>query len=116
MNLDILDVVADSLSNRPDVQQANAHRSWVVDQFAALIRNGAIPKNDEWIQQILDWLTLHGIFVIKKISPNSPICSVRTFPIVVADYVNWIYRRARYHRPHLRTIYGVNVASVYLSV
>lgn len=80
MDSDILGVVDNSLRVRYDVQLINAHRSWIVDQFAALIRNGAIPKDDGWVQQILDWLTVHGIFVVKKKSPNSPICAVRTQP------------------------------------
>ncbi|KAH8991045.1 DNA polymerase phi-domain-containing protein [Lactarius hatsudake] len=69
-----------SSSAKCDVQLINAHRSWIVDQIAALIRNGAIPKDDGWVQQILDWLTVHGIFVIKKKSPNSPICAVHKVP------------------------------------
>ena len=76
----ILDVIDVSLRVRSDVQLINAHRSWIVDQFAALIRNGAIPKDDSWVQQILDWLTVHGIFVFKKIPPNCPICTVCTPP------------------------------------
>ncbi|KAH9048219.1 DNA polymerase phi-domain-containing protein [Lactarius hengduanensis] len=69
-----------SSSAKSDVQLINAHRSWIVDQIAALIRNGAIPKDDGWVQQILDWLTVHGIFVIKKRSPNSPIYAVHKVP------------------------------------
>jgi DNA polymerase phi len=80
MDSDIMDVVDNSLRVRSDAQLINAHRSWIVDQFAALIRNGAIPKDDGWLQQILDWLTVHGIFVVKKRSPNSPICAVITPP------------------------------------
>lgn len=76
------DVIEVSLRGRSEVININAHRSWVVDQFAALIRNGAIPKDDGWVQQILDWLTVHGIFVVKKISPNSPICTVCTPPLI----------------------------------
>ncbi|KAH9180268.1 hypothetical protein EDB89DRAFT_1918230 [Lactarius sanguifluus] len=70
-----------SSSAKSDVQLINAHRSWIVDQIAALIRNGAIPKDDGWVQQILDWLTVHGIFVIKKRSPNSSICAVHKVPL-----------------------------------
>ncbi|KAI9456638.1 DNA polymerase phi-domain-containing protein [Lactarius psammicola] len=73
-------VDGDSSPAKSDVQLINAHRSWIVDQFAALIRNGAIPKDDEWVQQILDWLTVHGIFVVKKRSPNSPVCVVHKVP------------------------------------
>ncbi|KAI9446728.1 DNA polymerase phi-domain-containing protein [Lactarius indigo] len=64
---------------KSEVEPINAHRSWIVDQFAALIRNGAIPKDDGWVQQILDWLAVHGIFVIKR-SLNNPICTVPSPP------------------------------------
>jgi DNA polymerase phi len=78
VDFDILDVVDNSLRVRSDVQSINAHRSWTVDQLAALVRNGAIPKDDEWMQQILNWLTVHGIFAIKKTFSNCPTCTVRT--------------------------------------
>jgi hypothetical protein len=78
----ILNFIDVSLRVRYDVQLINAHRSWIVDQFAALIRNGAIPKDDGWVQQILDWLTVHGIFILKKISPNRPICTVCIPPLI----------------------------------
>lgn len=60
-----------------DVQAINARRTWIIDQLAALIRNGAIPKSDDWIQSILDWFVLHGIFVLEKKSTKSPIKAVR---------------------------------------
>lgn len=83
----ILDAVNNSLRVRSDTQLINAHRSWIVDQFASLVRNGAIPKDDGWLQQILDWLTVHGVFVVKKRSPNSSICAVRTTPLKEANYL-----------------------------
>ncbi|KAI6036062.1 DNA polymerase phi-domain-containing protein [Pisolithus microcarpus] len=38
-----------------DATALNSRRAWIADQFAALIRNGSVPKSDEWIQVILDW-------------------------------------------------------------
>jgi DNA polymerase phi len=55
-----------------DIQAVNARRAWMIDQLGALIRNGSIPKNDEWIQLIIDWLIVNGLFVIKKRSEKSP--------------------------------------------
>ncbi|KAI0288393.1 DNA polymerase phi-domain-containing protein [Multifurca ochricompacta] len=49
-----------------DIQVIDARRSWVIEQFAALFRNCAIPKNDEWMHLILDWFVIHGIFIVKK--------------------------------------------------
>lgn len=77
----ILDVVDNSLRVRSDLQLINSHRAWIVDQLAALVRNGAIPMDDVLVQQILDWLTVHGIFVVRRF-PNCPICAVCTSPIV----------------------------------
>ena len=51
---------------RPDMQTVNARRTWVIDQLSALIRNGGIPKSDDWVQSILDWLVVNGLVVIKK--------------------------------------------------
>ncbi len=31
-----------------------------------LIRNGQIPKEDAWIQSILNWLVVNGLFIVKK--------------------------------------------------
>ncbi|KAF8274212.1 DNA polymerase phi-domain-containing protein [Lactarius quietus] len=76
----LVQVDGDSGSTKSNVQLINARRSWIVDQFAALIRNGAIPKDDGWVQQILDWLTVHGIFVVKKRSPNCLICTAHKMP------------------------------------
>lgn len=49
---------------------------WVIEQLGALIRSGGIPKSDEWIQSILDWLIIHGLFVIRKKSGKSPFLAV----------------------------------------
>jgi DNA polymerase phi len=53
-------------------QGASARRTWVIDQLASLVRNGAVPKGDAWITSVLDWLVVHGLFDIKKKSKDSP--------------------------------------------
>ncbi|KAI0933631.1 hypothetical protein AcW1_005407 [Taiwanofungus camphoratus] len=63
-----------------DIQAINARRAWIIDQLAALIRNGAIPKSDEWIQLILDWLVVHGMFIVTKKSDKSPLIALRGLP------------------------------------
>ena len=62
---------------RGDVQAINARRTWVIEQLAALIRNGAIPKDDTWIRAILDWFTVHGLFIVRKPSLTSEFLAVR---------------------------------------
>ena len=62
---------------RGDVQAINARRTWVIEQLAALIRNGAIPKDDTCIRAILDWFTVHGLFIVRKPSLTSEFLAVR---------------------------------------
>ncbi|KIK06531.1 hypothetical protein K443DRAFT_89113 [Laccaria amethystina LaAM-08-1] len=63
-----------------NIAATNARRTWIIDQLGALIQNGRLPKEDEWVQSILDWLALHGLFVVKKKSSKSPIQALRSIP------------------------------------
>ncbi|EKM55908.1 uncharacterized protein PHACADRAFT_256841 [Phanerochaete carnosa HHB-10118-sp] len=67
-------------SQATEVLALNARRAWIVDQLAALVRNGAIPKDDQWVQTILDWLAVHGLFAIKKKSENSKFVALWELP------------------------------------
>ncbi|KAI9056874.1 hypothetical protein FKP32DRAFT_1598752 [Trametes sanguinea] len=67
-------------SESTDIQALNTRRAWVIEQLAALIRNGAIPKDDAWIQTILDWLVVHGLFIPTKKAEKSPILALRSVP------------------------------------
>lgn len=60
----------------------NARRVWIVNQLAALLRNGAIPKDDIWVQTILDWFVVHGLFLVRKKSDKSEFLAVGLrFPV-----------------------------------
>ena len=59
-----------------DVQALNTRRAWIVEQLSALVRNGAIPKSDAWIQTILDWLAVHGLFIVTKKADKSAVTAV----------------------------------------
>ncbi|KAJ7740748.1 DNA polymerase phi-domain-containing protein [Mycena maculata] len=63
-----------------DVQVINLRRAWIIDQLSALIRNGAVPKEDAWIMSILDWLTVNGLFIVKKKSEKSPFLGLHKIP------------------------------------
>ncbi|KAG5652336.1 hypothetical protein H0H81_005357 [Sphagnurus paluster] len=63
-----------------DVHAINTHRAWIIEQLGALIRSGTIPKNDEWVQSILDWLVIHGLFTIRKKSEKSPFIALHSIP------------------------------------
>lgn len=85
-------MLINDVSSRMDVQAVNARRTWIIDQLAALIRNGAIPKSDDWIQSILDWFVLHGIFVLEKKSAKSPIKAVRhRYASMLVSFIEHLY-------------------------
>ncbi|KZT28691.1 hypothetical protein NEOLEDRAFT_1160838 [Neolentinus lepideus HHB14362 ss-1] len=67
----LLGQVNEEVTETTDVQAVNSRRLWIVDQLSALIRNGTVPKQDEWISTVLEWLTIHGLFEIKKTSEKS---------------------------------------------
>ncbi|KAJ3512520.1 hypothetical protein NLJ89_g3472 [Agrocybe chaxingu] len=71
---------ADSTAENVNVNVINARRTWITDQMGALIRNHKIPKEDGWINCVLDWLTAHGLFVINKKSSKSSIIPLRSIP------------------------------------
>ncbi|SJL00256.1 uncharacterized protein ARMOST_03568 [Armillaria ostoyae] len=52
--------------DKDDIEGLNARRSWVMDQLVALIKNGSIPKRDDWIRQILEWFVVNGFFIVRK--------------------------------------------------
>ncbi|KAK1232279.1 DNA-directed DNA polymerase [Marasmius sp. AFHP31] len=62
------------------IDTCNSRRQWIIDQLSALIRNGAIVKDDEWVVQILDWLVVNGLFIVKKKKENSRFIGLRTVP------------------------------------
>lgn len=61
---------------RDAIHAINRKRQWAIEQLSALIRNGNIPKSDEWVQLVLDWLVVHGLFIVKKESRKNPIAAV----------------------------------------
>jgi DNA polymerase phi len=56
---------------RTEIHALSSKRVWIIDQLASLVRNGAIPKSDDWVQMVLDWLIVCGLFVVKKTSGKS---------------------------------------------
>jgi len=62
-----------------DIVATNSRRSWIIEQLGGLIRNGKVPKEDEWVQSVLDWLVVHGLFIVKKKSSKSHVVPVGFF-------------------------------------
>ncbi|KAG9318874.1 DNA polymerase phi-domain-containing protein [Chiua virens] len=78
--LSLLEEVNSSKDTEEEPSTINSRRTWIADQFAALIRNGSIPKDDEWIQIVLDFYIVNGFFAVRKRSEKSPIHSLRAIP------------------------------------
>ncbi|QRW27168.1 DNA polymerase phi subunit [Rhizoctonia solani] len=53
-----------------------ASERYVFEQLAALMRNGSIPKDDEWIKSVLELFILHGLFTVTKKNKNSELASL----------------------------------------
>jgi DNA polymerase phi len=66
---------------RTNIQAIDSRRMWIIEQLAALIRNSSIPKCDQWIQSILDWFVVNGLFVVKKKSDKSVFRGVSHKPL-----------------------------------
>ncbi|KAJ8078693.1 DNA-directed DNA polymerase [Marasmius tenuissimus] len=62
------------------IETCNSRRQWIIDQVSALIRNGAVVKDDEWVIQILDWLAVNGLFIVKKKKEKSRFIGLRAVP------------------------------------
>ncbi|KAH7340489.1 DNA polymerase phi-domain-containing protein [Rhizoctonia solani] len=59
-----------------DPGEQDSKRRYVFEQLAALMRNGSIPKDDEWVNSILGLFVLHGLFTVTKKNKNSGITSL----------------------------------------
>jgi DNA polymerase phi len=59
-----------------DVIAEEAKKIWIADQFTALVRNGAIPKREDWIQLILNWFAVQGLYLVKRKSAKGLLASV----------------------------------------
>ncbi|KIM59218.1 hypothetical protein SCLCIDRAFT_10017 [Scleroderma citrinum Foug A] len=78
--LSLLEQVNPSKDSTEDTDSIHSRRTWIADQFAALVRNGSVPKNDEWIQIALDWYVVNGLFTVRKQSESSSIHALRVLP------------------------------------
>ncbi|KAL0947063.1 hypothetical protein HGRIS_013204 [Hohenbuehelia grisea] len=58
-----------------DDQAVQTRQAWAIDQLGSLVRNNSIPKDDTWVQSVLDWLAINGLFTAastrKKASSSS---------------------------------------------
>ncbi|OAX39198.1 hypothetical protein K503DRAFT_690102 [Rhizopogon vinicolor AM-OR11-026] len=81
----LLEQIDESGEYYRDVAAEEAKRIWTADQFAALVRNGAIPKREDWIQLVLNWFTVQGLYVVKKKSDKGLLAALRVTPSTLAS-------------------------------
>ena len=75
-SLSLVRIQGTEMQSNREPSAIDSRRTWIADQFAALVHNGSIPKDDEWIQIVLDFYVVNGLFVVRKKSENNPIHSV----------------------------------------
>ncbi|KIK59830.1 hypothetical protein GYMLUDRAFT_44297 [Collybiopsis luxurians FD-317 M1] len=63
-----------------EVEVINARRRWIIDQLAALIHNGSVSKAGDWVESVLDWLVVNGLFIVKRKSERSRYTGVQQTP------------------------------------
>ncbi|WWC60265.1 uncharacterized protein I303_102832 [Kwoniella dejecticola CBS 10117] len=63
-----------------DSARIDERRIWALDQLLALSRNGSVPKDDEWITSVIEFLLVHGFFLIRKADKKSSINALLAIP------------------------------------
>jgi hypothetical protein len=56
-----------------------------LDQLLALCRNNSVPKEDEWVSTVLEFLLLHGFFNVKKADKKGSLSAVSEHTICSMD-------------------------------
>lgn len=49
-----------------------ATRTWIIEQLSTLLRRSTIPKDEECATTIVNWLTTHAFYEVKKKNEKSP--------------------------------------------
>lgn len=71
-------------------------RQWAFDQLASLFKNSKVPKDDELISTILDFLLIHAFFMIRKTDKKSTLAALRTAPKPALSEATAAICRARF--------------------
>ncbi|CAE7157151.1 unnamed protein product [Rhizoctonia solani] len=69
----LINQLRESAASDVDPSEQDSKRRYVFEQLAALMRHGSIPKDDEWVNSILELFILHGFFTVTKKNKNSEI-------------------------------------------
>ncbi|EIW66554.1 hypothetical protein TREMEDRAFT_35002 [Tremella mesenterica DSM 1558] len=74
------DMIVSDDSNSEDLEGLEDKRTWALNQMVALVRNGSVPKDDQWISSVLEFLLVHGFFVILKTTKKGDITALSKSP------------------------------------
>lgn len=55
-------------------------RQWALTQIYGLFKNHKVPKSDAVIANTLDFLLVHGFFIVRKTDKKSPVVALRSAP------------------------------------
>ncbi|GAB1517408.1 DNA-directed DNA polymerase [Rhizoctonia solani] len=72
----LVNQLRDGVASDAEPTEQDSKRRYVFEQLAALMRNGSIPKDDEWIKSVLELFILHGLFTVTKKNKNSELASL----------------------------------------
>ncbi|KAL7419801.1 DNA-directed DNA polymerase [Cryptotrichosporon argae] len=78
--VDYLQAVVVGKGETTDAAALEDRRVWALDQLLALCRNGSVPKDGSWVGPLLDFLLVHGFFIIRKADKKSPIAALHATP------------------------------------
>jgi DNA polymerase phi len=58
------------LMGSADAKSLGERRKWAIEQLSSLVRNAKVPKSDDWVSEVLDFLMVHGLFFVKSAKPS----------------------------------------------
>ncbi|TYJ59151.1 hypothetical protein B9479_000140 [Cryptococcus floricola] len=74
------DIIMGTSQDNLDAARLDERRLWALEQIQALCRNGNVPKEDAWIAPLLEFMVVHGFFIIRNVNKKSSISAVHTVP------------------------------------
>ncbi|KAI9497819.1 DNA polymerase phi-domain-containing protein [Zychaea mexicana] len=63
-----LEYLAQMFIEQSEATQADAPRAWVLKQMTFLVKNNAIPKEEDWLLSVVKFLMVYAFFEVKKSS------------------------------------------------
>lgn len=76
-----------------DATSREEKRIWALDQMLALCRNGAIPKDDTWIERVLDDLQVYGFFLVRSADKKAKVAPLKQIGKPFAEATSAVARQ-----------------------